>query len=127
MGRSNLHGHHALPEWRQKSVSVIGQQAKGIQQVLDVGASIGRTTIELADFLRSLGASPQVVGTDLFVDAHLVEVAPGVRILTDTLGWPLQYDVAGLAVRAWGRRLDYLTLAVVPRLISSRAVRVSAG
>ena len=62
-----------------------------------------------------------MVGTDLFVDAHLVEVAPGVRILTDTLGWPLQYDVAGLAVRAWGRRLDYLTLAVVPRLTSSLA------
>jgi hypothetical protein len=103
--------------------SVIGRRAKSIRQVLDVGASIGRTTIELADFLCSLGASPQVVGTDLFVDAHLVEVAPGVRILTDAQGWPLQYDVAGLAVRAWGRRLDYLTLTVVPRLIVRALLR----
>jgi hypothetical protein len=103
--------------------SVIGQRAKSIRQVLDVGASIGRTTIELADFLCSLGASPQVVGTDLFVDAHLVEVAPGFRILTDAQGWPLQYDFAGLAVRAWIRRLDFLTLAVVPRLMARALLR----
>jgi SAM-dependent methyltransferase len=97
---------------------VIAQRAKCIREVLDIGASIGRTTIELDDLLCSLGASPKVIGTDLFIDAHLVEVAPGVRILTDAQGWPLQYDVAGLALRAWGRRLDYLTLAIVPRLIA---------
>jgi hypothetical protein len=103
--------------------SVIGQRAKRIRHVLDVGASIGRTTIELADFLCSLGASPQVVGTDLFIEAHLVEVAPRIRILTDAHGWPLQYDVAGLAVRAWTRRLDYLTLAAVPRVVGRALLR----
>jgi hypothetical protein len=102
---------------------VFRQHAKGIRQVLDVGASIGRTTIELADFLRAHGASPQVVGTDLFVDAHLVEIAPGLRVLTDAEGWPLQYDVAGMAVRVWIRRLDYLTLAIVPRFIALSLLR----
>jgi SAM-dependent methyltransferase len=98
--------------------SAISERAGGIRQVLDVGASIGSTTIDLADFLRALGASPSVIGTDLFVDAHLVDLAPGFRVLTDADGWPLQYDIAGLAVRAWVRRLDYFTLAVAPLLIA---------
>jgi SAM-dependent methyltransferase len=103
--------------------SVIEQRAKSIRHVLDVGASTGRTTIELADFLCSVGASARVVGTDLFVDAHLIEVVPGLRILTDAQGWPLQYDVAGLALRAWIRRLDFLTLAVVPRVMARALLR----
>ena len=75
--------------------SLIGERAKGLRQVLDLGASIGSTTIDLAEFLRALGAAPHVIGTDLFVEAHLIEVAPGFRVLTDADGWPLQYDIAG--------------------------------
>jgi hypothetical protein len=98
--------------------SALSERARGFKQVLDVGASIGSTTIDLADFLGALGALPRVVATDLFVDAHLVEIARGLRVLTDADGWPLQYDIAGLAVRAWVRRLDYFTLAVAPRFLA---------
>ena len=103
--------------------SLIGERAKRLRQVLDLGASIGSTTIDLAEFLRALGAAPHVIGTDLFVDAHLIEVAPGFRVLTDADGWPLQYDIAGVAVRAWVRRLDYFTLAVAPRLAARALLR----
>ena len=50
--------------------SVIAERAAHVRQVLDVGVSTGLTTIELADFLRAKGASAQVIGTDLFVQAH---------------------------------------------------------
>lgn len=103
--------------------SVIGGRSKSLRQVLDVGASIGSTTVELAEFLSALGASPQVIGTDLFVEAHLVELAPAFRILSDADGWPLQYDVAGLPVRAWIRRLDYFTMAIAPRLLAVALLR----
>jgi hypothetical protein len=103
--------------------SAIECRTKDVRQVLDIGASIGRTTIELADFLSSLGASARVIGTDLFVEAHLVDVGPGIRVLTDARGWPLQYDIAGLAVRAWIRRLDYLTLSAAPRLLARAMLR----
>jgi SAM-dependent methyltransferase len=104
-------------EVEAKLGSVLGPRAHSITQVLDVGASIGSTTVELADYLAELGAAPQVIGTDLFVEAHLVDLAPGIRVLADSEGWPLQYDVARYAVRAWVRRLDFLTLAFIPRLL----------
>jgi hypothetical protein len=40
--------------------SFIGERATGLRQVLDLGASIGSTTIDLAEFLRALGAAPHV-------------------------------------------------------------------
>lgn len=101
--------------------AVVRERVPDFRQVLDVGASTGVTTVELADFLAELGARPEVVGTDLFVEAHLAEVAPGFRVLMDRDGWPLQYDLAGFALRAWVRRLDYLTLMFAPRLLA-RAV-----
>ena len=103
--------------------SVIAERAAHLRQVLDVGVSTGLTTIELADFLRAKGASAEVIGTDLFVQAHLVEIAPGFRVLSDNEGWPLQYDIAGRPIRAWIRRLDYVTLMVAPRLFARAALR----
>ena len=101
----------------------IAERAAHLRQVLDVGVSTGLTTIELADFLRAKGASAEVIGTDLFVQAHLVEIAPEFRVLSDNEGWPLQYDIAGRPIRAWIRRLDYVTLMVVPRLLARAALR----
>ena len=103
--------------------SVIRARAGRLRNVLDIGASTGITTIELADFLAAQGAEPRVVGTDLFIRAHLVEVAPGFRVLADPEGWPLQYDVGGRALRAWVRRLDYATLSAVPRLLARRLLQ----
>ena len=61
--------------------SVIAERAAHFRHVLDVGVSTGLTTIELADFLRAQGASARVVGTDLFVQAHLVESPPDLECL----------------------------------------------
>lgn len=103
--------------------SAIAARATHFRQVLDIGVSTGLTTIELSDFLRAKGASSQVTGTDLFVQAHLVDVAPGFRVLSDPDGWPLQYDLAGRPARAWIRRLDYVTLMAAPRLLARAVLR----
>jgi len=96
---------------------LVGERLRGPCAVLDIGASTGLTTIELAESLAAHGAKPQIVATDLFLDAHLVDLAPGVHVLADPEGWPLQYGVGGVGIRSWVRRLDYVTLAVLPRLL----------
>jgi len=101
----------------------IAERAAHLKQVLDVGVSTGHTTIELADFLRAKGASAAVIGTDLFIQAHLIEISPRFRVFSDSDGWPLQYDLGGRPIRAWIRRLDYVTLMVAPRLLARWALR----
>lgn len=103
--------------------TALGSRARDLRQALDVGASIGSTTIELADYLEQLGARAEVIGTDLFVEAHLVELSPRLRVLSNSEGWPLQYDIGGRAVRAWIRRLDYITLGFLPRLLARLLLR----
>lgn len=96
----------------------LSQRAADVRDVLDVGVSTGITTIELLRFLESCGSAPRVTATDLFIDAHIVEVAAGFRVLADPEGWPLQYEVAGLAIRSWIRRLDYVSFAFIPRRLA---------
>ncbi|OCP10176.1 MULTISPECIES: ATP-binding protein [unclassified Ensifer] len=97
---------------------VLSERAAQLRDVLDVGVSTGVTTVELLRYLETCGSTPKVTATDLFIDAHIVEVATGVRVLADPEGWPLQYDVAGLAIRPWIRRLDYVSLAFIPRQLA---------
>jgi hypothetical protein len=94
-----------------------------IRDVLDIGVSTGLTTLDLQKFLARHGHSPKMVGTDLFVHAHLVQVAGVLTVLTDSAGYPLQYEFAGARLRAWTRRLDYLTLAAIPQAIARKIVQ----
>ncbi|MDX3909592.1 MAG: hypothetical protein QHC67_07200 [Sphingobium sp.] len=86
-----------------------------IGKVLDVGISSGTTTLALSDRLHKAGHPADVIGTDLSVDGHLVTAYPGVRVLTDEVGYPLQYDVLGMVLRPWRRRADYATGMVLVR------------
>lgn len=97
---------------------VLAGRAATIRNILDVGVSTGITTAEFADFLSSTGAAADIVATDLYVDAYIVEPFQGLRILADHDGWPMQYDLGGKAIRPWIRRLDYLTLAFIPRMLA---------
>ncbi len=99
-------------------------------EILDVGASSGASSVQLLEALLAAGAAPRVTATDLFVEARLVEVMPGLRALIDEKGWPLQYEILGLPARPWIRRLDYVTLAAAPRaalrrLLAPRLARLA--
>lgn len=100
-----------------------------ISQVLDVGISSGTTTLALSDRMHEAGYPARVTGTDLSVEGHLVRAYPGVRVLTDEAGYPLQYDVFGMVLRPWMRRADYITGMVLVRAaanawIGRRATRL---
>ncbi len=98
--------------------SIIMDRAHSLHQVLDVGVSTGLTTVELAHFLKDCGATVQITATDLFVQAHIVELFPEVTVFCDPEGWPLQYELFGVPIRPWIRRLDYATLAFIPLLLA---------
>lgn len=92
-------------------------------EVLDIGVSTGITAIELLSYLKANGVTADLTATDVFIDAHIVKLAPGISVLCDPEGWPLEYDVRGMAVRPWTRRLDYLTLAFIPLKLARRALQ----
>jgi hypothetical protein len=98
--------------------SIIMDRAHSLHQVLDVGVSTGLTTVELAHFLKDCGATVQITATDLFVQAHIVELFPEVTVFCDPEGWPLQYELFGVPIRPWIRRLDYATFAFIPLLLA---------
>ncbi|WP_235890922.1 class I SAM-dependent methyltransferase [Pararhizobium mangrovi] len=101
-----------------RMAQLLRAHAGNIREVLDIGASTGVTTVELADFLSGEKVDAKITATDLFVEAHLVALGPHIRVLADGEGWPLQYDLAGRAVRAWVRRLDYVSLMCLPRQLA---------
>lgn len=94
--------------------------------VIDVGVSSGVTTIDLLAAMVSNGLKPTVTATDLAIRAAIFAVAPGIRLLTDRAGNPLQYELFGLGIRAWNRRLDFITgYFLLTRVAHSFAMRLS--
>ncbi len=108
-------------------------------EVLDIGVSSGVTTLELRDALKAAALRPRIVALDAAVEARLCDVAPGRRVLQDSSGRDLQYEVLGVAIRPWRRKLDYVTgywlladaaraLCVPAKTATRRRVRlISAG
>jgi len=92
--------------------------------ILDVGVSSGATTIDLLETMRSSGLEPTIVATDLTIKAGIFATAPGMRILEDSFGNSLQYEFFGMGIRAWNRRLDFMTgyflLSRLGRILSAR-------
>jgi hypothetical protein len=86
-------------------------QARGWQSpsVLDVGVSSGVTTREMVLAMQEAGLKADVLGTDIAIKATIVDLRPGLRALVDARGNPLQYELLGIGMRAWNRRLDTLT------------------
>lgn len=99
----------------------IERRASTIREVLDVGVSTGVTTLDLDAMLAASGVTATLTATDLYIEAQIVDLAGGVRVLADSSGWPLQFDLFGRPIRSWTRRLDYATLAFLP-LAAARAV-----
>lgn len=80
-----------------------------LREILDVGASSGTTSLEWLHALRAAGASPRLTATDLSIHAALLAPWPGYRVLVDGTDRPLRHLIAGVAIRPWCRRLDYVT------------------
>lgn len=102
-------------------IGMLVESGAAINLVLDVAVSSGTTTLELLRDLQAAGFSPAVTATDLALDAHIVPLFPGCRALVDKEGYPLQYELLGVAVRPWRRRLDLVSGAALVRTLLNRA------
>ena len=91
-----------------------------IGEALDIGISSGMTTLELNAALVAAGHSLRLTGTDLSLKAFIVPVAKGCRALIDGAGHILQYDLFGIPVRPWRRRLDYFSGMIAVRACLNR-------
>ena len=95
--------------------------------LLDVGVSSGVTTVDLLETMIANGLKPKVTATDLSVGGAIFEIAPGIRVLEDTSGDLLQSEFFGFGVRAWNRRLDFITgyfaLSKLGRILAKRLPR----
>ena len=123
-------GAGRLADLNELIVGYLEHNQRRISQVLDIGISSGITTLELHSSLVKSGQSPKLLGTDLVLNATLVDVPPFCRALVDDSGDVLQYEVMGHAVRPWRRRLDFLTgmifiRAIVNQTCASRARRLA--
>ena len=103
------------------AIDLLKEPGRRSATALDIGISSGVTTAELFDTLRASGLATRLVATDLSIYASIVHVSPGVRVLIDSAGDILQYDLHGFAVRPWRRRLDRFTgMALLKSAIESR-------
>ncbi len=94
--------------------------------VLDVGVSSGATTVDLLAAMLSNGLQPEITATDLTIDATILSFGPGLRMLTDRAGAPLQYEICGFGIRTWSRRLDFVTgYFLLTRLARNVATRLT--
>ncbi len=102
-GRGRLDALNAM------AIDLLKAPGRRAASALDIGISSGVTTAELYDAFRAANLSTALVATDLSIYALIVHVSPTVRVLIDSAGDILQYDVGGFAVRPWRRRLDRFT------------------
>lgn len=103
------------------AAEILTAPGRRISTVLDVGISSGVTTVELYESFKRAGLTPAMVATDLSIYASIVHLSPNVRVLIDSAGDILQYDIFGFAIRPWRRRLDSFTgMALLKSFIERR-------
>lgn len=93
--------------------------------VLDIGVSSGTTTLELEEALRQAGMQFRITATDRSFAARIVDGPLGSRALIEPGGHILQFEVFGLPVRAWDRRLDRFTGRAVINAAMRKLIRQS--
>lgn len=110
-------------DWEERLLPFLRARRGGLEDVLDIGVSTGVTTVEFAEHLRRHGFDARFTATDLFIDAFLVRLGRHAQVLCDGDGWPLRYELFGLSMRPWTRRLDYLTMAFLPLAIARKRLQ----
>ena len=75
---------------------------------LDVAVSSGVSTVQWFESLQQAGLRPSMTATDLTMTVYLVRLLSWLHVLVDKEGFPLQYDVFGLAWRPRSRIRFYV-------------------
>jgi len=93
--------------------------------LMDVAASSGVSTMEWVEHLNSRNIRHCMVAGDLTVKAFLISIGKNLKILIDSSGYPLQYDIFGHSVTnsecyPVARRITY----AIPVYLANLAFRV---
>lgn len=67
-------------------------------KIMDVAVSSGVSTLEWMNHLAQAGIEHHMTAGDLTVKAFLVSIGRNLRVLLDSTGYPLQFDVRGKAI-----------------------------
>lgn len=84
-----------LDEWCR---TVVALDAHRELDLLDIGISSGITTLEWSESLASANIPHNITAIDLCVEAELTSYAASFHVLSDSTGFPLQFDIFGIAV-----------------------------
>ena len=90
-----------LDDVNQTLIAVFQKLGVAPTTFLDIAISSGTSTIEWVESLQQAGLRPHMTATDLTTIAYLVRLFRGCHVLVDKEGFPLQYDVFGIALRPW--------------------------
>ena len=67
-------------------------------KVMDVAVSSGISTLEWMNHLEQAGIEHHMTAGDITLKAALVSIGKNLRVLADSTGYPLQFDIRGKAV-----------------------------
>jgi hypothetical protein len=67
-------------------------------QLMDVAVSSGISTVEWSESLKVAGIPHKIVAGDLTVKTSLISIGRFWRVLVDRTGFPLQFDIFGIAL-----------------------------
>ncbi|MBW4518521.1 MAG: hypothetical protein KME16_02145 [Scytolyngbya sp. HA4215-MV1] len=88
-------------------------------QLMDVAVSSGISTIEWIESLRMAGINHHMVAGDLTIKAYLVTILKYLHILVDKTGYPLQFDIADIAIPASPRSFFLFAMLYPCRVVGS--------
>lgn len=121
-------GRGRLDALNEMAIALLKEPGRRAGSALDIGISSGVTTAELYESFKTHGLALALVATDLSIYASIVHVSPNVRVLIDSAGDILQFDIRGFAMRPWRRRLDQFTgMAMVKGAIEKRYAGIARG
>ena len=92
----------------QTLIAVFQRHGIAPKTFLDVAVSSGASTIKWFESLQEAGLRPSMTATDLTMTVYVVRLLRWLHVLIDKHGFPLQYDVFGLAWRPRCRIRFYL-------------------
>jgi hypothetical protein len=100
--------------------------AKRPLDVMDVAVSSGVSTLEWLESMERASIPCRMTAGDAAADAYLVTMGPGLRVLVDRRGYPLQYEVAGHAIRLPIRKREMLLYGIPVLYMRAVLARVVA-
>ena len=97
-----------LDDANQTVMAVFQKLGVAPKTFLDVAVSSGVSTIEWFESLQQTQLKPSMTATDLTMTAYLVRLFSWCNVLVDKEGFPLQYELCGVALRAWSPKRYYV-------------------